>query len=554
MATNMTFVDFATPVPADWLNNVNAFVNAPPPAVTYQTFVNVKSFGAVGDGVHDDTAAIQAAINSIDPYIFQGTTRATELNATSGTVYFPAGTYLVTAKIRLTPQIRLVGDGCGSDFPARNGINGVGTGGTKRMGTMIYSTYSNQTSYAFDTSFYDQNGNKQDDQIINGTPYSSFLGTATQMPAIAIENMAFLGNWTSRGFNMAGAEQIHFYNVYIKGFNVGVRLSSVFYGLFTNVRIVTSWKGIIMNGLTDMNFVNTSVIMNADGVTYNVGVSGSDAGLPPVVNDLTTTLINNPTAINSYYSNSTGYGCAFENLQQIWLSENSTDNYHSVYVEGCSGILCVFQGSDTDYHNIHFDTITTNTGDILWSSLARVNISASGHNQTQGGFHNLVNFLNTGGSRNFTPCFRDIFKNASDTVNDYAIRYIATDYNEGGWTPQLTFGTNPAGTHTLQYGRWVRVGRMVFVTYRVVLSKGAATGNASITGPMPFLSDSIQSISTAFPLGNVSGGQAGMLGQVQPNTQVIFLINNNAQVLTDTAFSGSIDLQGSVQYMIQPGQ
>lgn len=29
MATNMTFVDFLTPVPADWLNNVNAFVNFP---------------------------------------------------------------------------------------------------------------------------------------------------------------------------------------------------------------------------------------------------------------------------------------------------------------------------------------------------------------------------------------------------------------------------------------------------------------------------------------------------------------------------------------------
>jgi|688.fasta_scaffold150947_1 hypothetical protein len=43
--------------------------------------VSVKDFGAVGDGVTDDRAAIQAAIDS--------------LAATGGTVVFPAGTYLV---------------------------------------------------------------------------------------------------------------------------------------------------------------------------------------------------------------------------------------------------------------------------------------------------------------------------------------------------------------------------------------------------------------------------------------------------------------------------
>lgn len=42
-------------------------------------WVSVKDFGAVGDGVADDTAAIQAAINS--------------LSATGGTVWFPPGVY-----------------------------------------------------------------------------------------------------------------------------------------------------------------------------------------------------------------------------------------------------------------------------------------------------------------------------------------------------------------------------------------------------------------------------------------------------------------------------
>ena len=44
--------------------------------------VSVKDFGAVGDGVTDDTAAIQAAIDSFP--------------ANGGTIYLPIGTYLIS--------------------------------------------------------------------------------------------------------------------------------------------------------------------------------------------------------------------------------------------------------------------------------------------------------------------------------------------------------------------------------------------------------------------------------------------------------------------------
>lgn len=51
--------------------------------------VSVKDFGAVGDGITDDTAAIQAAINA------------------SNSVYFPDGTYLVSAQIDLKADLML---------------------------------------------------------------------------------------------------------------------------------------------------------------------------------------------------------------------------------------------------------------------------------------------------------------------------------------------------------------------------------------------------------------------------------------------------------------
>jgi len=61
------------------------------------TWVNVRGFGAAGDGETDDTAAIQAAIDS--------------LPTEGGTVYVPAGTYLISDAITLRNQLVVLGDG-----------------------------------------------------------------------------------------------------------------------------------------------------------------------------------------------------------------------------------------------------------------------------------------------------------------------------------------------------------------------------------------------------------------------------------------------------------
>jgi len=61
-------------------------------------YVSVKDFGAVGDGIVNDTAAIQAAID----YVF---------SASGGEVYVPFGTYVCSSTITLKNNVKIYGDG-----------------------------------------------------------------------------------------------------------------------------------------------------------------------------------------------------------------------------------------------------------------------------------------------------------------------------------------------------------------------------------------------------------------------------------------------------------
>ena len=123
--------------------------------------VNVKDFGATGNYVTDDTAAIVSAIASLvsmtDPYSGQA--------LGGGVIYFPAGTYLKSADIVLPIGIPIIIRGAGRDCTqvldtrvAGNGfvcppnsLNGP-YGGSYQFEDIVVSTTQNQFSNEWPTN------------------------------------------------------------------------------------------------------------------------------------------------------------------------------------------------------------------------------------------------------------------------------------------------------------------------------------------------------------------------------------------------------------------
>lgn len=81
-----------------WLESIKhqGIASFNPNPDNYTIFRNVKDFGARGDGVTDDTAAIQRAVtqgNRCGPSQCESSTN------TPAVVYFPEGTYLISSSI-----------------------------------------------------------------------------------------------------------------------------------------------------------------------------------------------------------------------------------------------------------------------------------------------------------------------------------------------------------------------------------------------------------------------------------------------------------------------
>jgi hypothetical protein len=151
---------------------------------------SVKDFGAIGDGTHDDTSAIQAAIDALNPYIYNASFDYTQ---GGGTVFFPRGIYRITSTIKLPAYVTLKGSG-------RGGWSSINSKSDPADGTCILADFASpSTTIAIDSSGYNSGVRYSSLALL---PVTNFLGgTTTYTHGCGVEDMAILSINDGTGAN-----------------------------------------------------------------------------------------------------------------------------------------------------------------------------------------------------------------------------------------------------------------------------------------------------------------------------------------------------------------
>lgn len=129
------------------------------------------------------------------------------------------------------------------------------------------------------------------------------------------------------------------------------------------------------------------------------------------------------------------------------------------------------------------------------------------------------------------------------------------DYEEGTWTPSMTFGGGSTGiTYATQQGFYRKIGALVYVEARVVLSnKGSSTGVALIV-TLPFTVGN-----TPLGVSDISDQGAGLLGSgggatacqfCFPSGTSVYFGESDRNLLDDTNFTNATDMRIAATYYI----
>ena len=85
---------------------------------------------------------------------------------------------------------------------------------------------------------------------------------------------------------------------------------------------------------------------------------------------------------------------------------------------------------------------------------------------------------------------------------DTATANALDDYEEGTWTPVYqALTSNPTVTHSVQVGRYVKIGQFVNVMFRIQTSAASGGSGALVIGGLPFASTNVSNLFASGPIG-----------------------------------------------------
>jgi Pectate lyase superfamily protein len=257
--------------------------------------LNVKDYGAFGDGITDDTAAIQQAIE--DEYARIATNPASSLSSRN-VINFPAGTYLISDTIKLYPYITLLGEGInrtsinlapGLDMPVFRTADSLGQTGAN-IGT-------NGAQIPVSINVMDMN-------VVAADNVANPIIFLQRCQLITIENVVMLGGWVPKNDPSTGSHGIE-----IQSLGTSIKTNDIYLNgvtvKFCSNAIVSDDQVQSVNVMTNrfINNYNGVYLEGAKNGPSNVRVSNSEFTNIDNYGMFVNTLNSGITSMNNIYTN-----------------------------------------------------------------------------------------------------------------------------------------------------------------------------------------------------------------------------------------------------------
>lgn len=514
--------------------------------------VNVMWFGAKGDGVTDDTAAIQSALFNCAGLAY------------GATLYFPRARYLTSATLTLAANVNLKGD---SRLASQIDYTGTGDG-LKYGGTV--NSYTNLRVSISDLAIFTTNVANAGGGIVlescayvelhnfyvEGFKYGHILDQVIHFRCnySEITKTTRAGIWIVNGPDRRIGAGVGFTNNIWYGTEVQINPTQtadyyclqddgggnhIFTGInFNNGDVQARFAGVTclylgncdfegalqtpitltdttretgayvgpVNAFTFENFsatCSTAFEINLDAAENGRIENGIFASYSAAVFNFTSNKVANVRIINNNKLVTGPARCALpffnSSLTAALIAQNDTDGQPAVtYVSAALGATGVQAVTPAIMENI-------TVGRYLWVQ------NADGTNGEQV----LVSAVST---TQFTATF------ASTKAANWIIQGQSKNATEGTWTPTI-IGTSTAGaqTYTTQYGYWKKQGNKVHVTGTVTISaKDAGIAGSVAIGGLPFVAMNVPN-----QFGNANFGYWSGLTFPANFTQLAALISPN---------------------------
>lgn len=530
--------------------------------------ISVKQFGAVGDGVTDDTAAIQAALTATSVIL-------------GAQVYVPRGTYKCTASLNIFKRTQLVGEGRQASILAfTNAGDGIKSTWPINASTAVWIglrdlALTNSNGANTGGGFVDVGGTFVDlsNVYITGFRYQVIFDQtelATVHRCELIHPSGKTGVWLVNGADhTVGAN---------KNFTNRIVISETqFNGAGGGLENILDDGG-VNHTIRDNNFNDGTVALRAAGVggiRFNGNESEAHTGAAAMVWTNTTKSGNyvgacggvDFTGANTFYEAVggtypvlideiqggaiTGNQFATAGTQIMLLTNNEKNPTTSLLIDGNNKVLTgagrtaafwLNAGSLVPYRNVQFrqapQTYVPNamggTGSqtIIPQTMESIHIGSRLVCQNADGTNCETVIVTDAQTASFAAVFV-----STKSANWCILGATPKDEEEGVWTPKLAGSITP-GNHTAasSAGKWSRRGSMVRLTGQVLITAkdAAMAGNLQITG-LPFVSDNVGNQIGACSIVSFSGftfgaGYTWMGGSVGVGAQVVDLGRSGSAV------------------------